>query len=511
MRASAVTVMVVVGLLVGGAGPASAAESSCPSDSRAYIGGLGGSAHYRLDEQPGGGTIPDGTVARDDRPAHRDGTYHGNVAGGLEGALQCDPDNLAVSFDGDGSAPGYISLGTLGPVGDFTIEGWSFSTAATTGPSNPSGNQTLFGDYGSERLLIRPRGAYGDIVIGGIKYSVSVHTPSNIGAWVYWTFGRLGGTLAIYRNGVRVGATSGVPTTSIPLRGDIGRQANGSYPFRGGLDEIAFSKNGTTPGGVKSIYESAIQPPSTRSCAGSPLWSNPFYGTVIRANPYYHYRLDEQRSGGAISDGTVARDDQGNGDGTYHGDVVGRMEGALDCGPDNLAATFDRNGPAPGRISLGTLTSVHDFTIEGFSYLTDRGDSAPSPDGRNATLFGDHASERLLIRPRGVYGDVTVGGVQYSVQATTTNNTFSWHHWALVRSGGTLTIYRDGKKLRGVAGVPTSSIPLRGDIGRQANGSYPFQGGIDEIALYTRALSAAEVAGHYSAHWATLAPPDEAA
>jgi hypothetical protein len=499
--------MVVVGLLVG-AGPASAAESSCPSGSSAYTGGIGATAHYRLGEQPGGGAIPDGTVARDNNGFHRDGIYHGNVAGGLEGALLCDPDNFAVSFDGDGSAPGYISLGTLRTVGDFTVEGWTFSTAATAGPSNPSGNQTLFGDYGSERLLIRPRGAYGDIVIGGVKYSVSVQTPSNIGAWVYWAFERSGGTLAIYRNGVRIGATSGVPTTSIPLRGDIGRQANGSYPFRGGLDEIALYPNALPPAQVEETYGSAIQGPSSYNCG--PLFSNPYYGTIIRANPRNHYRLGEQRLGGAISEGTVARDEQGNDDGTYHGDVAGRMEGALTCDPNNLAATFDRNGPVPGRISLGTLTSVHDFTIEGFSYLTDPGDAAPSPDGRNATLFGDHGSERLLIRPRGVYGDVMVGGVQYSVQATTGNNTFLWHHWALVRSGGTLAIYRDGKKLRGVAGVPTSSIPLRGDIGRQANGSYPFQGGIDEIALYTRALSPAEVAGHYQASLATLAPPDEA-
>jgi hypothetical protein len=233
---------------------------------------------------------------------------------------------------------------------------------------------------------------------------------------------------------------------------------------------------------------------------------NPYNQTISSANPRDYYRLGERPGGGAIPDGTVAHDEKNNNNGAYHGNVTGGTEGALDCDPANNAVTFDGNGSAPGYVSLGTLTSVTDFTVEGFSYLTEGQNGGPPNPGGNATLFGDYGSERLLIRPRGVYGDIIIGGVKYIVEVGTTNNDFLWHHWAFVRAGDTLSIYRDGKLVGSRSGVPTSTIALRGDIGQQANGSYPFQGGLDEVALYTRALSASEVAAHVLASYATLVP-----
>jgi hypothetical protein len=238
-----------------------------------------------------------------------------------------------------------------------------------------------------------------------------------------------------------------------------------------------------------------VQPP----CGIPGQFGNTYSATISSANPRNYYRLGEQPGGGAIPNGTVAHDQKGNNDGTYHGNVFGGAEGALNCDPNNDAVAFDDNGSAPGYASLGTLASVGDFTIEGLTFLSEgQNGGTPSPNG-NATLFGDYDGERLLIRPHGVYGDVMIGGVKYDVQVTTPNNALLWHHWAFVRSGGTLTIYRDGRSVGSRVGVPTSTIPLRGDIGQQANHSYPFQGVLDEIALYTRALSASEVAAHFQA------------
>ena len=229
---------------------------------------------------------------------------------------------------------------------------------------------------------------------------------------------------------------------------------------------------------------------------------NAYEATIrVGSNPRDYYHLDEQPAGGAIANGTVLHDIMGHTDGTYHGNVVAGADGALRCDPNNDhgAVAFDDDGSAPGYASLGTLTSVGDFTIEGLTFLSEgHNGGTPSPNG-NATVFGDFGSERLLVRPNGVYADVVIGGVKYGVQVSTSNNTLVWRHWAFVRSGGTLTVYRDGTRVGTVAGVPTSPIPLRGDIGRQANGSYPFQGVLDEIALYSRALPASEVSTHVQA------------
>jgi hypothetical protein len=514
IHALAVGTTVLAGLLAGGAGPAAAAGSSCPSTySNEYTGTIASAhprAYYRLGEQAAGGAIPSGTVARDEG-GRTPGTYHGKVAGGAEGALQCDPSNFAVTFDGDGSAPGYVSVGTLGSVADFTIEGFSYSTEGQNGgPSNPNGNETLFGDYGSERLLIRPHSVYGDVFVGGVEYAVSVTTPSNTGVWVHWSFVRYLDTLTIYRNGVSVGAISGVPRANIPLRGDIGAQSsNHSYPFQGRLDEVDVRPTAISP--IEAYADYGAATPTQASDSHCPVtFSNPYARTIGRAAPRNWYRLGDQRLGGAIPSGTVAHDEEGGSDGTYHGKVVGGAEGALQCDPNNFAVTFDGDGSAPGYVSLGTLGSVHDFTIEGLSFSTEGQNGGPPNPNGNETLFGDYGSERLLIRPRGVYGDVIIGGVKYAVQTNTPNNTGNWIHWAFVRSGSTLTIYRNGTRLGTTSGVPTSSIPLRGDIGAQSNRSYPFQGQLDEIALYGRALSAAEVKGHHSASFPAQAPPDQA-
>jgi hypothetical protein len=268
---------------------------------------------------------------------------------------------------------------------------------------------------------------------------------------------------------------------------------------------VGLSLVGLLAGGAGSAVAASsdgVQP----LCPSDGSFFNAYRQTVSNANPRDYYRLGEQPGGGAIPDGSVAHDLMGNKDGTYRGNAAGGAEGALWCDPDNHAVAFDDAGSAPGHVSLGTLTSVGDFTIEGFTFLSEGGNGGtPSPNG-NATVFGDFGSERLLIRPRGVYGDVMIGGVKYIVETRTSNNAFNWHHWAFVRSGGTLTIYRDGTSVGTTAGVPTSTIPLRGNIGEQANGSYPFQGVLDEIALYTRALSASEVSTHYRDSSGTMVP-----
>ena len=70
----------------------------------------------------------------------------------------------------------------------------------------------------------------------------------------------------------------------------------------------------------------------------------------------------------------------------------------------------------------------------------------------------------------------------------------SWHHLAVVASGGTTTLYLDGASYGTVnAGLPALSTPLT--LGGEAAGSAaanetPFAGGIDELEIYKTAQSA---------------------
>jgi hypothetical protein len=75
-----------------------------------------------------------------------------------------------------------------------------------------------------------------------------------------------------------------------------------------------------------------------------------------------------------------------------------------------------------------------------------------------------------------------------------------WHHVAAVRNNGTISIYIDGVfKLSAAEGNTSPSYPLNMIAGAMAYSGYnpprynPFGGKLDEIRIYNRALSAAEI------------------
>lgn len=77
----------------------------------------------------------------------------------------------------------------------------------------------------------------------------------------------------------------------------------------------------------------------------------------------------------------------------------------------------------------------------------------------------------------------------------------SWHHVALVRDGADVKVYLDGRpqpEIAGQAGVAAAQgeeIAVGGGCGSESG----FEGRVDEVAVYARALSADEVQKHYQA------------
>ncbi len=83
---------------------------------------------------------------------------------------------------------------------------------------------------------------------------------------------------------------------------------------------------------------------------------------------------------------------------------------------------------------------------------------------------------------------------------------FQWHHYVYVRKGNQHTIYADGFNFgwETFTNLPTSSIGLPLTIGGQyndQNNNYNnfFGGSIDEVSVYNRALSEAEIQNIYNA------------
>ena len=96
-------------------------------------------------------------------------------------------------------------------------------------------------------------------------------------------------------------------------------------------------------------------------------------------------------------------------------------------------------------------------------------------------------------RIRGLF---TTNGSTASVSSTRAYNDSAWHHVALQRRTGTLSLWIDGAQVASVA-APSGSIspgrPFRMYVGQRLDGLHRFDGTLDEVRIYRRALTAAEL------------------
>jgi sialidase-1 len=153
--------------------------------------------------------------------------------------------------------------------------------------------------------------------------------------------------------------------------------------------------------------------------------------------------------------------------------------------------------PYSERLPLGTK----DFTASlWFRYTATAGEQPLLWMGGIGTsqpqvwLRGEPASHRItgLITARnGAAPPATA-----SVRTADAYNDGEWHHLALRRGGGRLTLLVDGAAL-GTADVPGSvsrNSPFGVHVGQRMDGRAHFTGAIDEVRVYDRALSDEELA-----------------
>lgn len=220
--------------------------------------------------------------------------------------------------------------------------------------------------------------------------------------------------------------------------------------------------------------------------------SNARYAATISAlSPVAFYRL-----GDPIGSGTAA-DSSGHGwTGTINGKVTLGVTGALPADIDT-AMTF----ATPGWIDAGTgpaLAGAHTFTVECWVKTTS-----------SAIQQVVSIDETLTSSIRGDFWIFTDGGHaemsfidavsnQYILTGSKLINDDVWHHIVAVVSGTSWKLYVDGV-LDGQQTNPTITIGtgLHLYIGGTNLPDAQFDGSIDEVAVYTAALSAAQVLTNY--------------
>jgi len=72
----------------------------------------------------------------------------------------------------------------------------------------------------------------------------------------------------------------------------------------------------------------------------------------------------------------------------------------------------------------------------------------------------------------------------------------TWVHWAVVRSGVSLKVYRNGVEVGSRSDLPAATAA---DSSGAIGSNYYLKGKVDEVAVYNTALTAAQIPDHYDA------------
>lgn len=211
---------------------------------------------------------------------------------------------------------------------------------------------------------------------------------------------------------------------------------------------------------------------------------------ILAAKPEAYWRFDEFA-------GPVAFDRAENHNGSYEDGVVYHLAGARSNafnGPNeqNRAAHFcgGRMRANIGRVGVNYTVSLWFWNgmpdgardIAGWMFSRDR-DHAISPNGDHLGLNG---MNQLLFKN----GDSPAAAGSISVKR------WEWNHAALVRNGNRVRVYLNGAEKPQIDVKAPANFPEDFDqifVGGRSDNSDNWEGRLDEVAVFPRALSSEEI------------------
>jgi len=188
-----------------------------------------------------------------------------------------------------------------------------------------------------------------------------------------------------------------------------------------------------------------------------------------------------------------------------NGPTVG-VTGAL-TGDSDTAGTFDGVndfGTAPRQVADDLSIEFWFKSTQGIGTGTHWYSGAGLVDASISGAANDFGvSLRSDGRVVAGVGSSVSGGDVSITSASGGYNNGAWHHvvFTRVKAGGAIKLYVDGAQAASVTGASATTLTGQPNLsfGRLGSGTNYYSGSLDEIAVYTSALSATVVAEHYAA------------
>jgi hypothetical protein len=377
-----------------------------------------------------------------------------------------------LEFDGENDCVSIANSAELNFTEEFTVEAWvrpsdeenraiitQEDNAATEGEEPFAYSLLVGGESGGPRGWLRKGGEEGHQGVAGGE-------PLPPGAWSHVAFTDDGARLRIYLDGELVGTNPAIPLTTAAGPLTIGCLAEYGNYFKGRLDEVR-------------IYNRALGGDEVAADKAAPI-------QTPQAGPIAAYSFDE-------GEGTTVEDLTGHEHtATIHGaswSAHGRYGGAMEFDAEkenyvSIPASSELDGNEELTVEAWVRPSESPYLGE--IAMKEREGSSP----KYSWTLDQHLSE-----PAGYFMQTEEGmvaGGEGSLPLAT------WTHVALTDDGAHNRLYVNGELVDTEPAIPFDG---HGEIRIGGNGVFSqwFDGRIDEVRIYNRALDGGEVAADRAA------------
>ncbi len=409
--------------------------------------------------------------------------------------------STATTFSGTSSSAARTSNSVTGPT-TFTVEAW-FKTSSTRGGkivgfgSSATGNSSSY----DRQVYLDNSGRVTFGVYPGSSRTVTSGTGFNDNKWHYVVASLSPAGQVLYIDGVKVGERTDT-TSAQEYTGywRIGGDNLGSWPntgtsayLNGAISNVAIYDRALTRTEVDSHYVS-----SGRATTIPPAPADAYGASVFDLDPTLYWRMGETGTTTTAADSGINKST-----GTYTGStsvLVKNQAGAI-SGVSNTAVRWAPTTSSTTVRLAGTKQYINPqvFSVEAWFKTTTNA-------GGKIVGFGDSNSGLSSSNDRHIYmtpdGKLNFGVYTTQQNLITTSGSYNdgqWHQVVGQLSSDGMKFYVDGAL---VGTNPNSTAQNYNGYWRVGNdtgwgGATTFTGTIDEVAVYSTAITAAQVNQHY--------------